>query len=130
MKTLFSLFLFAAFSTFAIAQETNTEKKGKFEWEKTIHEFGEISQNKPVSAKFTFKNTGTAPIIITRVSASCGCSVADFSKGAIPPGASDVIVGTFNAQKLGTFFKTFTVHSNLGEPYKLKIKGQVIKEKK
>lgn len=99
---------------------------GEFKFEKETHDFGSIPFNKPASYEFSFSNTGDAPIIITEVAPSCGCSVADFSKTPVKPGDSGKIKVTYNAATKGPFTKSFTVKSNTKTPVKtLTVKGNV-----
>ena len=58
-----------------------------FKWINTMHDFGEIPTGNPVTHKFTFTNTGDIPLVISSAKASCGCTVADYTKEAIAPGA-------------------------------------------
>lgn len=99
---------------------------GEFKFEKETHDFGTIAQNKPASYDFKFSNTGDAPIIVTEVKPSCGCSVAEFTRTPIKPGESGTITVTYNAAAKGPFTKQFTVKSNTKTPIKtLTVKGSV-----
>ncbi len=97
-----------------------------FKWESLVHDFGTIKRNIPVSHKFTFTNNGDAPIVISSVQASCGCTVADYSKDPIPPGAEGFVSATYNAAAVGAFNKSVTVNANTPEGVvRLSIKGHV-----
>src|SRR5690606_8729853 len=97
---------------------------GEFKFENETHDFGTITQNKSVTHEFKFTNVGDAPIILTSVNPSCGCSVADFSKTPVKPGDTGSIKVSFNAAAKGPFTKSFTVRSNTKTPVKtLTIKG-------
>jgi hypothetical protein len=99
---------------------------GEFKFEAESHDFGNIAYNKPASYEFTFTNAGKAPIIISEVAPSCGCSVADFSKTPVKPGDTGKIKVTYNAAAKGPFTKSFIVKSNTKTPVKtLTIKGNV-----
>ncbi|QBQ41013.1 DUF1573 domain-containing protein [Sphingobacterium psychroaquaticum] len=99
---------------------------GEFRFEKETHDFGSIAQNKPASYDFKFSNNGDAPIIITEVKPSCGCSVAEFTRTPIKPGDAGTITVTYNAAAKGPFTKQFTVKSNTKTPIKtLTVKGTV-----
>lgn len=99
---------------------------GEFKFETESHDFGDIAFNKPASYEFTFVNSGKAPVIISEVAPSCGCSVADFSKTPVKPGDSGKIKVTYNAAAKGPFTKSFIVKSNTKTPVKtLTIKGNV-----
>ncbi len=97
-----------------------------FSWESgMVQDFGEIAQNEPVSHKFEFQNTGSAPLIISSVKASCGCTVTNYSQGSVLPGEKGSITATYNAKKSGAFNKTITVNANTGSPVMLVVKGTV-----
>ncbi len=98
-----------------------------FKWSSTQHDFGTIPQGKAVSHTFEFINTGSEPLVITGVKASCGCTVADYPKDPIAPGMNGHIKASFDAGKLGTFVKTLLVESNTSENPALTLKGFVVK---
>lgn len=101
-----------------------------FSWNATVHDFGKIRQAVPVSHEFVFTNDGTEALMITSVTASCGCTVAEYSKGLIQPGETGFVKATYNAAKAGVFTKTVTVNANTEEGVvKLTIKGEVVGEK-
>jgi hypothetical protein len=98
-----------------------------FAWEVTAHDFGKIQLNKPVTHEFKFTNTGDAPLIISSVQASCGCTVAEYSKDPIAPGSQGFVKATYNAAKVGVFTKTITVNANAQDAVvQLVIKGEVV----
>jgi hypothetical protein len=98
-----------------------------FSWEKTEHDFGTIKKDVPVNHTFTFTNKGSAPLIITSVQASCGCTVTDYSNDPIAPGKTGYVKATYNAAKTGVFSKTVTVNANTTEgAVLLSIKGIVM----
>lgn len=97
-----------------------------FSWEKTEHDFGIIKKDVPVSHKFTFINNGNAPLVITSVEASCGCTVTDYSMDPIAPGGTGYVKATYNAAKAGVFSKTVSVNANAADgAVRLGIKGIV-----
>lgn len=98
-----------------------------FKWSSTSHDFGNIPMGKPVSHVFEFTNSSSEPLVITAVKASCGCTIAEYSKDPIAPGASGHIKASFDAEKLGTFVKTISIQSNANEAPILTLKGIVVK---
>jgi hypothetical protein len=97
-----------------------------FRWEQTVFDFGKIKRNVPVTHKFVFTNNGNAPLLITSVQASCGCTVTEYSKDPLPPGAEGFVKATYNAATPGVFSKTVTVNANTPEGHVLlTIKGIV-----
>lgn len=102
-------------------------KEAAFRWAHTLHDFGTIKKNVPVSHKFTFTNQGDEPLVITSVQASCGCTVTDYSKEPIPAGSEGYVKATYNAASLGVFSKTVTVNANTdASAVILSIKGVVV----
>jgi len=98
-----------------------------FTWKATTFDFGKIKKDKPVTHEFTFTNSGKEALVVTSVQASCGCTVAQYSKDPIPPGAEGFVKATYNAAKTGVFTKTVTVNANTAEGVViLTIKGEVI----
>ena len=58
-------------------------------FDKSVHDFGVISEGEKVSSIFTFTNTGKSDLIIVDARGSCGCTVPEYPKNIpIPPGES------------------------------------------
>lgn len=87
-------------------------KGPKIEWEFELHDFGDIPKDNPVKIKFVFTNTGNAPLIITEVEPSCGCTAADYTKTPVMPGQKGFVLATYDAEDSGNFSKSITVTSN------------------
>jgi hypothetical protein len=69
----------------------------KVEVEPVSHDFGEIVQSEgPVSTTFTVKNSGTKPLVINRLSTSCGCTTAEINKDPLQPGESREMTVVFD----------------------------------
>ena len=84
-----------------------------FAFETDNHEFGVIQQGEKVSYAFKFKNSGNAPLVISSASASCGCTVPEYTKTPIAPGEEGFINVTFDsAGKSGMTSKTVTIIAN------------------
>ena len=98
----------------------------EFAWTATVHDFGTIKHNEPVSHEFRFVNKGSEPLVITSVQASCGCTVAKYTKDPIAPGGEGFVTATYNAATMGAFNKTVTVNANTKEgSIILSIRGEV-----
>ncbi|HOY96605.1 MAG TPA: DUF1573 domain-containing protein [Catalimonadaceae bacterium] len=136
-KIIMSAALFAVFAFGASAQDKPAVKPAPapaaqpgnmaaFKWVETTHDFGKIPQGKPVTHEFKFTNTGKAPLVLSQVQASCGCTTPDYSKEPIAPGKTGTIKATFNAGAVGVFNKSITVNANVegGATY-LILKGEV-----
>lgn len=84
-----------------------------FEFTETRFHFGEVKEGEKVSHTFMFKNTGTADLVIANVSPSCGCTIPEWSKEPVKPGADGKIDVTFNtAGKSGMQSKTISILAN------------------
>lgn len=112
----------------ALAQNGKKDNGAVISAEKTEFDFGTIKEvNGPVSHVFVIKNVGTAPLVITRVNAACGCTKPEFSTEPIAPGKESKIKVTYNpAGRPGQFVKTVAVYSNGKDgAFTLQVKGTV-----
>lgn len=96
---------------------------------KTEHDFGEILKGEKVVCTFRFTNTGNADLVISSHTASCGCTVPDYPKGAISPGDSGNITVVFNSNgKKGVQNKSIILITNCQPPsVSIRIKA-IVKE--
>jgi hypothetical protein len=121
MKTLHLTFVVLLFSLSQVFAQ------GIFKFEKETHDFGTVDEGGSIDYVFKFTNTGTAPIIIQKVNASCGCTTPEWSKDPVPPGGSGFVKASYNTNgRPGHFNKSITITSNATEANKvLFIKGDV-----
>jgi len=76
-------------------------------------DFGKIKEGENLDVSFRFKNTGKKPLVISSVTASCGCTVPETPKKPYAPGETGVIKASFNSTgKPGTQSKQVNVFSN------------------
>jgi Protein of unknown function (DUF1573). len=121
------IFVFMAI-LFATASSFAQEGKAIISAEESIHDFGEFKENDgSVSHSFTIKNVGSAPLVVTRVIASCGCTTPEWTKEPIAPGKTGEISVTYDPKgRPGSFSKTISVYSNGKQgSFILTIKGEV-----
>ena len=95
----------------------------------TTIDYGTVSKDSDSGVRtFEFKNTGNAPLIITNVQSTCGCTVPSKPTEPIMPGKTGKIDVKYNMAP-GPIRKTITVESNAsnyeGGRIPLKIKGEV-----
>lgn len=126
-KLVFSLtmILVALFSfNTAIAQESGA----KIEFPKETHDYGTIKNGADGSCTFEFKNTGNEPLIISNAKGSCGCTVPEWPKEPIAPGAKASIKVKYDTNRAGAINKSVTITSNAANaPEKIiYIKGTVL----
>lgn len=85
----------------------------KLEFEESEFDFGTVNEGDKVQHTFRFKNTGSAPLLISKASASCGCTVPSFPKSPIDPGKSGEIDVVFDTKgKGGNQIKVVTISAN------------------
>ncbi|HEY2720446.1 MAG TPA: DUF1573 domain-containing protein [Chitinophagaceae bacterium] len=125
MKQLAALLLFISIGGAAMAQ-TDTTKKDALLIKEMEHDFGKIPQGKPVFYFFEIENTGSTPLKLDNVQASCGCTTPEWKHEPIPAGATDKIKVGYNAAAEGSFEKYITITYN-GNQKQIKIKGTVWK---
>ena len=102
------------------------EKTAKIEFKTETVDYGEIAKGSDGVRVFEFTNTGNAPLIITKVSSSCGCTIPKKPEGPIQPGQTGEIQVKYDTNRPGPIRKAITVISNADTPTKiLKIKGTV-----
>ncbi|MCT4581039.1 MAG: DUF1573 domain-containing protein [Flavobacteriales bacterium] len=114
----------------ANAQDATPAKIGGAEitFEKETHDYGKIKQHANGECEFTFKNTGTEPLLISNSRGSCGCTVPTWPREPIAPGASATIKVKYDTKRIGAINKSVTIQSNaVNAPTKIiRIKGEVL----
>ena len=106
MKTRIAFLLSALFlaATMVSAQQVR-----KIKFEKTTHEFGKVGFGDPAEYTFKFTNVSDAPVTLSRVKASCGCTTPSWTKEEVAPGNTGEIKVKYNTNRPGAFTKTVTV---------------------
>lgn len=93
--------------------QSQTRAKTTWKFDKSEHDFGNLKQGESAEYSFKFTNTGKEPLIIENAQGSCGCTVPNYPKEPIAPGATGVIDVRFNsAGKSGAQQKTVTLTAN------------------
>lgn len=94
---------------FAIAQG-----KAEIVFEKQTHDFGTFKESEGVQiTTFKFTNKGDAPLVLSNVRASCGCTTPKWTREPVTPGQSGEIQVSYNPKnRPGPFNKSVTVTSN------------------
>jgi hypothetical protein len=82
-------------------------------FDKPEHDFGEIEAKTNVETVFSYTNTGDAPLVITDIKSSCGCTVPEnYSKEPLAPGDKGEFTVKFNGSGKNKVSKTVTVTAN------------------
>jgi hypothetical protein len=96
-------------------------------FEKLTFDYGTITKGSDGTRLFKFTNTGKAPLKITRVKSTCGCTIPTYPKQEIMPGESAEVNVKYNTKKIGRFSKSVSIFTNtIPERTVLRIKGKVV----
>ena len=107
------------------------QNKWEITFEKTVIDYGTVEKGANGIRDFVFTNTGDAPLIISNVKSTCGCTIPKKPEKPIMPGESDKIQVKYDTKRVGFIRKSITVTSNASNPnIILKITGQVMSDNK
>jgi hypothetical protein len=129
MKKFLLLISLVIFCTALNAQFAQTKMTVK----ETEHDFGKFKEEAGRQTyDFIVTNTGTDPLMIQNVVASCGCTTPEWTKQPIPAGGSGKVTAIYDPKdRPGAFNKTLSVYSNSKpEVVVLVIKGEVLPREK
>ena len=127
MKKLITI-LFIGLISFTINAQ---DKVAKIKFKTDTVDYGTIEKGADGLRIFEFSNTGDAPLIVSKVTSSCGCTVPKWSQEPILPGKTGEIQVKYDTNRVNPIRKTITVISNADTPtVALKIKGEVIDSSK
>lgn len=104
------------------------QNKAQISADELTFNFGTIAEADGLASHtFVIKNTGEGPLVITRITASCGCTQPEWTKEPISPGKTGNVKVTYNPKgRPGPFYKTISIFSNGKKgSYTLAIKGNV-----
>ena len=117
------LVLFVGLLGFSLTAQDTT---AKIEFKSETVDYGEIEKGSDGIRVFEFTNTGNAPLVISNVKSSCGCTIPKKPEAPILPGKTGEIQVKYDTNRVGTIRKAITVTSNADTPTKiLKIKGEI-----
>ena len=125
---LFWLLLLSQANIVLCQQDANTQVP-VFTCDERDHDFGRIRETAGYAVhEFIFKNTGTAPLKISRVLTNCGCAQPEWSQKEIEPGEEGFVIISYDmVDRPGPFSKNITVYTNERTLRQaLTIKGDVI----
>ncbi|MGB5238332.1 MAG: DUF1573 domain-containing protein [Flavobacteriaceae bacterium] len=109
-----------------LALSVSAQETAQIEFKAETLDYGVIEKGSDGVRVFEFTNTGTVPLIISKVSSSCGCTIPKKPEDPILPGDSGEIQVKYDTNRVGPIRKAVTVISNAATPTKvLKIKGEV-----
>ncbi|WP_316768037.1 DUF1573 domain-containing protein [Pedobacter frigiditerrae] len=121
------ILLFTMILGFGVAANAQT-KPAEFKFDTEVHNFGDIALGKPVSFTFNFTNTGEAPLIISKVETTCGCTVSEYTQTPVKSGEKGFVKVTLTPSGPALpFNKGITLTSNARTATKvLVIKGKYV----
>jgi hypothetical protein len=94
----------------------------------TLYNFGKATDGEKVEYNFKFRNSGTKPLIISKATSSCGCTVPEKPEAPIKPGEIGFLKVVFDSKnRVGTVHKNITVISNAEPGFPLlQLTGEVV----
>ena len=100
---------------------------GVFQFSEMEYDFGTIQEGKVIERVFNFTNNGQAPLVISNITASCGCTSPDWTKAPVQPGETGFVKVVFNsAAKSGAQSPTVTIQANTNPSVtRLSMRGSV-----
>lgn len=129
MKKLLAVFTMLLVSAVTFAQ---SGPKIEFAAENNTIDYGTVIKgNDDGLRSFEFTNTGDAPLIISNVRSTCGCTVPSKPEAPIMPGKKGKIDVKYN-MSIGRISRTITVETNAVNhtdgKVALRIKGEVVEK--
>jgi hypothetical protein len=129
MKKLLFIIPLMIFAAVISAQYSQT----KMQVSATEHDFGTFKEEAGRQTfDFVVTNSGTEPLVIQNVVASCGCTTPEWTRQPIPAGAKGKVTAIYDPKdRPGQFNKTLSVYTNTKpEVVVLTIKGEVTPREK
>jgi len=108
-------------------QQADPATLGSFQFPEMEYDFGNIKEGEVIEHVFKFTNNGQAPLVISNITASCGCTSPDWSKAPVKPGEEGFVKVVFNsAAKSGAQAPTVSIQANTNPTVtRLRLKGSV-----
>lgn len=99
---------------FLITANIAAQNGAQISADELTYNFGTIAEADGLASHtFVIKNTGDGPLVITRITASCGCTQPEWTKEPIAPGKTGNVKVTYNPKgRPGPFYKTISIFSN------------------
>ena len=114
-----------------MSMSMSAQKVAKIEFKTNTIDYGTIEKGADGTRAFEFTNVGDAPLIISDVKSTCGCTIPKKPEAPIMPGETGEILVKYNTNIVNPIRKTITVISNAETPtVALRIKGKVVDSNK
>ena len=96
-----------------VAQKAIALTQGaEISFDKSTHDYGQIEKSANGECIFVFTNTGNKPLKISNAKGSCGCTVPQWPREEIAPGATGEIKVRYDTKRVGVINKSVTIQSN------------------
>ena len=107
------LFLFLSLLNFGVLVKAQVAQT-TMQLSVTEHDFGTFKEEAGRQTfDFIVTNTGTEPLVIQNVVASCGCTTPEWTKQPIPAGEKGKVTAIYDPKdRPGQFSKTLSVYAN------------------
>lgn len=109
--------------------KTHQINYGTLKFDKWFHDFGKIKSGDTVFHTFSFVNKGSRPVIIYDISASCGCTIPEWTQAPVLPDERGFVKVQFTKRHdPGVHIKHLIIKANTKDPYTvLKISATINK---
>ncbi|NJN27670.1 MAG: DUF1573 domain-containing protein [Cyclobacteriaceae bacterium] len=109
-------------------EESNMSEYAQMTFEMTEYDFGSVKEGDIVDYTFKFTNTGENMLVISKATATCGCTVPEWPKEPIKPGESGEIRVKFDSKgRKDLQTKYVNINANTKpEVTRLKLSGNVV----
>jgi hypothetical protein len=106
----------------------STGEIAQMTFEKTEYDFGSVKEGEIVDYTYKFTNTGSTMLIISKATATCGCTVPEWPKEPIRPGGTGEIRVKFDSKSRKNLqTKYVNINANTSpEVTRLKLTGNVV----
>lgn len=127
------LTLFCIASTAFSQSSSNDSARMRYalvKFDRFSHDFGEIQRGEEATAVFSLVNQGLAPLVVENITASCGCTIAEWDKEPLMPQDTMQIKVSYNSNIVGAIKRSVVVKTNDIKRTRtlLTITGNVVKE--
>jgi hypothetical protein len=90
-------------------------------------DLGHMNSGEVILFSAQLRNGGTEPLVVKKVSTSCGCTTIEYEKRPIAPGAESRLEVRFDSRGMwGTQLKLVEIDTSAGSrPYKITLQAEV-----
>ena len=114
---------------FFVTNLFSQENLAEIKFTETLIDYGIIENGEDGNRIFKFRNTGSSPLIFTRIFSSCGCTIPKKPEKPVLPGETGEIEVSYDTKRTGIFHNAITVRSTAKTANViLRIKGEVLPE--